>query len=374
MSLKGIAAVLCWSLVVLLLCAVIYWTIKVIKERKVEYVQGICLILCLVNLVVLTLTDSTYGGGNFENRYHLIPMMAVFVLFFLMLQEEKGRWDKVVVCRSKIVLSALVLGAMVLLDAKAIVSLKSESNMQMNVMLQQMADQIADDKNELCIFVSDDSDLDAARRMRMIADPMDVIVVDASGTNVAGTLWGGTAKALDNTSHPEKTAVIVRSDLYEYMREYLRTPLSYVSTIGNYNIYEMPENRYDFVSGKSANLESTVDFPYTPGWQVMAGQINAEGSFVSDGSEGVVLRNDQVLVESELSQIDVSYQVKADDKNQAYLNITSPSGQQESIVLDGTKEAASISLSDLGLVPGAYVVEFYEDEGVTLEIRKMEYL
>lgn len=365
LSIDGIFVLCNWALITCIFIAIGYFAVKGLRERKIQIMHGYMLTLFAVNFLVLTLLYTTYGGGTFEYRYHLMPMLPFFVMATQMLDEliaGKNRLLK----QSLTGLLYLLLILSMLLGDRELIHIDENSNSDE---LQAMNDYLESQDISLALMLGNDSD---GRKIRVFGDSVDYIAWDLKEEEADS--WGASRSKFDNGAQIGKMAIVAMPEVFATLPVYLKEGAQYLQTMNGKDIYVMKESKFDFVSGLPDKGESAVDFPWSEGYSYMNATIN-DGALVSDGTPGTVLVGPYCDGKSGVYRYEIHYRIveSASEEDTAVFSVTKDYGTVElgTAVLNKDSDTAvveaEISENDREIehkvsVPEGMVIEIYSIE------------
>ena len=204
------------------------------QSTLVSMVVGMVTCIILVNLAVLTLTDTTYGSETFEFRYHLIPVVAGFLIVCIGI-DNLTEWFR---NNGNELLSHVILA---IIGCIWILSNCVFAYYFKSVNMYDTSEQIrAVVKNELnydrVYFVGEDEKVVEMSRIMRLTDP-DLIVTDGSELGVY-RYWGVSTKYYDPIFSMEKVLIVYDEEEYKGCDHRFQAASKLLATVDRYQIYE----------------------------------------------------------------------------------------------------------------------------------------
>lgn len=341
LSKEGIFILINWLLVSLMLISLIYTIVKSIMNRKIELVDLYCIAIFTVNLFVLTLLYTTYGGGSFEARYHIIPMIPLFILLGKMVNDIASIRNRTFSYTFRGIYFLVVLLSLVTCD-KNMNDVWKSSNVNV---YEEMKSSLEVEEFKNVVFLGNTNAVQG-RIMRVFLADMNCIIADDDWRNVSSTTWGGTSKALDAKVLRGKTAVVATPELWESLPIYLKNGSTLYKEYEGYNIYSIEKNKFDFIAGFPATKKVSMDYPYTLGYGIANADFDENGNLVSNGQPGIILYGPYVNGVEGKWNLTLRYKIvqKSNPNDVATFSVIKNGGQDVlgSIELDSQNRVATI--------------------------------
>ena len=346
MSKEGIFILINWALISLALISLVYTIIKSIKNKKLEMIDAYCISIFAVNFFVLTLLFTTYGGGTFEYRYHLIPMLPVFILLSRMMNDILTSKNKTFAYCFSAIYILMVFISLVTCDKTM-----NDGWINSNVnAYKELKSELEAGGFDNVVFVGN-SNITRGRVMRAFVPQMNCIITDDDWHNFAPTTWGGTCKALDNYMLEGKTAIIASPESWEALPTYLKRDVTVYKEEVDFIIYQTDNNAFDFISGFSQYQNKSIDFPYSPGYRWNNADIDENGIWVSNGVGGIVLFGPYSNGVEGKWNITIDYEIRqaVNENDIATFSVTKDSGTQELGVVSLEQNCETATIENIEL-------------------------
>ena len=288
LSLSGVNVLCNWFLTTIYLSIAIYMLVQCVRKKSVDLLSGFILSVFVINILVLTLLFTTYGGGTFEFRYHIIPMLLVLILSVKRIDalfEVNNILSKNVIL---FILCASVLISAIIGDFNCSKEW-SISMPQSEVRKIEEVIQVLEENEIGLVVVIGEDNTKLGRKMRVFSNDIDCIITGNNGKSGAPTWWGGTKKKLDNATHPETIAIVTQSDVYDTLPSYLKKSGRLLESVEDVNIYSINKSMFDYVSGFLNTDNNVVDFAYSPGYKTNNAELTDAGTLLSNGIEGFIM-------------------------------------------------------------------------------------
>ena len=279
LSVNGIYTVACFVLVALMLGSFVYCVIRMLRNKRLEVVTGLVLCFVIVNMAVLILADMTYSGGAFENRYHLLPMMAVILCSGLTADQlRKIKNDTV-----KVLVSLILVTMILYINVTGYRTYSSIDNSADELT------EILDDAKENGIdilYVFGDDNIEEARIMKSLSEEVQIISTSDGQTAAKN---GSTTRYFDaGAVQNMHAAVLTTKAAEEKMPAWMWKENTLIKKYAyrDYELYDLIQNKFDFKVGlPDKGKEVSIDYPYSWGYVVPKEKINEEGALVLDGTQ-----------------------------------------------------------------------------------------
>jgi hypothetical protein len=196
---------------------------------------GMVSTILIINALVLILTDTTYGSDSYEYRYHLIPVVAGFLIiaagleFFIEFLKLHGK-DLM-----KNVILSVIAVIWFLSNIVFVYYFTNTNTYDFSKELSGAARTQTDDS--ILYFVCEDTNLlEVARIARLLPENKEVKVVDCYGIGDY-FCWGASSSCYWLGDFDDDITVICEEEIFNDIDEDTRKNMKYVATYEGYNIY-----------------------------------------------------------------------------------------------------------------------------------------
>lgn len=361
-SLSGIRYIANFIFVIIIFGSMGYFVKNIKKHKGKEIVIGLTITIFVVNAFVLILANTKTGSPFFEARYHLIPMLALFIFIGL-------AFDEVEKFNKYILYNVLVFGVVCfsIIGNYNYKSLFKEDERRQE--LKEFALELQDMGSELIICLGTDG---VEPRIMNIYNPkLEFACILENGEALK---WGNSTRYYDNAEYTGKVIVLDQNGAVERQPEYIRSRLEYVESHLGYDIYFTEDNIFDLIS-KMPEKGLTRDFMYTEGYVLANSELNEEGNLISNGDEGIILYGPYTKSKRGVYDIKLYYEVRESlDNEVGSFEIALNDGKE----IIGTeiieKDKNLVILKDIHIEENGVPVEYrvYEEEGTIIEITSIE--
>ena len=280
-SFEAIGAAIDFIVTCILLFTILYTLSKCIKKKELSNMQGYIFSLLLVNAFMFSFLDLKYGSTVFESRYHLIPILPVFILLAIMLDQLSlnEKLNRLQINTIHIIVIGIFFASTLYGDAQwfyARTALGCDKLVELNQIMEK-------ERVQTAVVVGEDSK-DLGRKLRVYSREVNYLVVNDAAESAFRTTFGGTTRYLDNAMQLGKTAIIASPEAYKTLPLYLVSDMKYFRDYDGLKIYLADNSRFDYATGPVAEKDKVIDFPYTTGYIYENAVLDADGAILM--SEG----------------------------------------------------------------------------------------
>lgn len=368
-SVNGIYTLLCFVFVVFILVSFLYCVIRMLYKRRLEWLTGLVLCFVIVNMAVLTLADLTYGGGLFENRYHLLPMMAVILCSGITADQIKKMKNDT----TKIFAGAIFSVTILYINVIGYHTYYTSDN---------SADELtsilkdAEERKIDILYVLGDDNIVESRIMKSLSEQVQIITT-SDGQSAAEN--GSTTKYFDAASVRKKhTAILTTEAGKENIPKQYWNGSSLVKEYEyrGYRLYDLQKNPFDFKSGlPEEGKKKAVDYPYSLGYVIDQAQINEEGALVTDGTQasGFVMSGPYTDVTAGTYNFTFKYEIEENQgTDQPVFDVVTDDGAVSCGSVMAVKEEKSVTLENVSVEDGKNIqFRLYVPQGVKIKYHKV---
>ncbi len=276
-SVEAIGTAVNFIVTCILIVTILYTLQTCIKEKELSNMHGYIFSLLLVNVFMFSFLDLKYGTTAYESRYHLIPMMPSFFLLTTLLEDlpQKKNIKPVQLNTVYLLIVGIFIASMVYGDAQwvyAKTANECDKLVELNSIMEKEGIQTA--------VVAGEDNKALGRKLRVYSRDVNYLVVNDGAESSFRTTFGGTTRYLDNAAQQGKTALIVSSQAYNTLPEYLVSDMKFFRNYDGLQIYVSDQSRFDYAIGPDAKKEKVIDFPYSPGYVYENAELDDEGALV----------------------------------------------------------------------------------------------
>jgi len=264
----------------------VYWCCtKNTKIKKDNYfLYCICFAVC--NLLVLILSDTRYGSPVFESRYHILWIIAIFMLSGVCL-------DKYLKLKNEILNRNLIVTIIICW----LVAVNGESYMRLFTWkgsctdLENKAIEAMEENNvDTVLFYDVTYGTEVSHILRAKMPEIKSYSIEYSFTS-AETL-DFYKNAGDSEELGKKNILFITQDNFIKLPEYIQNRYTFIDQFNDMVYYYTDNSPCDFSAGfPGQHSEVSTDYPYTIGYSSENGMISPDdGSVTSDGTEGQVMQ------------------------------------------------------------------------------------
>lgn len=284
-SFEAIGTAVNFIVICILLFTIVYTFKKCIKKKELSNMHGYIFTLMFVNVFMFIFLDLKYGSTVFESRYHLIPMLPVFLLLVSTLEDlpKNDKLNQIQVNTIQFLIVCLFIASMVYGDAQwfyARTALECDKLVELNSIMEK------EDIHTAVVAGEDNKAL--GRKLRVYSKDVNYLVVDDGAESSFRTTFGGTTRYLDNAMQQGKTAIIASPEAYKTLPKYLVLDMKYFMDYAGLQIYVADQSRFDYACGPVAEKDRVIDFPYTSGYVYENAELDDDGSLVMGEGGGTL--------------------------------------------------------------------------------------
>lgn len=367
-SLSGIYTLACFVLVVFVLASFLYCVVRMLYQKRWERMTGLVLCFVIVNMAILILADLTYGGGLFENRYHLLPMMAVILCSGITADGIKNMKNDT----AKILAAILFAGIILYINGVGYQAYYTTDNSADELI------SILDDveKNNIDIlYVVGNENVIESRIMKSFAKQVQIITT-ADGQEAAEN--GSTTRYFDAgaVEHMHAAVLTTPEGKEDIPEKYLSksTRIKQYEYRG-YELYDLERNFFDFKSGlPEKNQNVSIDYPYSEGYVTPEKWINSEGALELDGTQetGIVMSGPYTDVVEGTYDITFDYEITENTGTDLpVFDVVLEDGSVSCGSALAEKEKKSVTISDVTLEKGKNIqFRLFAPQGLKMKYYK----
>ena len=369
MSPEGITSLICFLIVSFVLASLIYMMVCLVRKKVFDVPLVIISCFVVVNLAVLILADLTYGGGFFESRYHLLPIMVVLVCAGMVAELLAKKVNKSMRLLLFCTFTVCVLAANV-------------ANYTRYFLMDNHADELehiiedARAENVRMLYVMGADNLTDGRVMKSLSDELPITV---SEDGVIGYENGVFTGDFDNAAAGQEVCILLTPEAKDQIPAYLLQSVYPVKTYDykGYTLYRTDSNIIDFRAGLPAKgRKKSVDYPYTFGYYVNQAKIDPRGMLVTDGTQqsGYVLYGPNTKVIPGRYKIRVKYRISPDSsRGKPFFDVAVNNGNEICAKKVLNADSEQVVLHDVEIPESEPGVEFrlYVPNGIKIEFEKI---
>ena len=361
LEIKGIIYLSGLAILLLVLVCTAIGLFKLFKNFEAEsmYSVGICVIL--FNLVMFSVLDTRYEGAScFPERY-LIPIFLLMLPCVGAYIDSLHEW-KFYQC------SLLLLTAGILLTLNVYSDVQYYSNRNNYEVMKNISDTM-EELDVPVVYVYDINVKLESRNMRVV-DKNRIYKFILDGCYNATVHWGDYTYYDDVAQVQGRNALLTTKEHFDTLPEYIKKQYTFYSQIDRFAIYYADVNKFDLVSGVSG--ENSVDFPTSIGIDFFSGELDENGSLISDGTAGKVLSGPFTSIPAGKYDFTVNYEVinPGVDGKTADFVISVNSENDVLGMMELNPEKQSVTLEDLEIKENSlgFGYQIFNHEGSIIRI------
>lgn len=308
-----------------------------------------------VNILILSVTDTSYGSATFEHRYHILWVVMALIGVSMTIMDA-AFWGP-----DRFVTNAVFSGIIIVVIA-------------MNVLGFRMIDNV-DAKNgdkgfeKAMMAVAKKNNTNSVLVYNWSDSPSVITLIDPEMHSAYITSKDGQTYIvsydyyLSYTENAKMTShvVICTQEFIDAMPDYLRSCYTLVDSEtfgGGINAYYASENMFDTISGLPlAADDRSIDFPYSPGYRSV-GKLDETGRLIADTEEsGFVLYGPNTPAVEGVYNITLEYEVLKSGERNSFFDICTNSGQQVILRSNLSNDATSFTFENVDIT-GSAPLEF----------------
>lgn len=205
------------------------------KADKIVTGQVCCIIA--VNLAVLILTDTTYGSESFEFRYHLIPVVASFLIIGIgidrMIKWLKEQKNRLIFTSVMTVISII----WILNNIVFVYYYSSRNSYNTSEAIVKYVENNTDYKKIYFLGDSDSEIIEVSRIARLIESDLTIVDGPFVGTYIG---WGTSNKHFIPTDNIDRMVLVCTPTQYENIEPRIQYSIDILDEIDGYIIFEVP--------------------------------------------------------------------------------------------------------------------------------------
>lgn len=325
--------------------------------------------LCVVavNMAVLLVTNTSYGSGIFEYRYHMLWSVAFLLVLasIVMNPSFQNKW------LNNCIRYGFVC-ALVLINLAGYYSLYHSGDGGYEKAIVQVAEERAVDS----IFIYNNPSI--ASNLRVIDMEKNSSSVTYEPGYMAIHEWGYYDFCADNDGTNTPNILICQDTQFQAMPAYVRDEYILVDTetFGRgHNVYYAERSPWDYRCGvPTSDRTTSVDFPYTKGYIFMGG-IDEEGSLIAgQDNEGYVLCSPNCSTKAGRYNVTVVYEIleAGEEGPMAVLDIATDNGETSLIRAEMPEEGTSFTIENIDITADVELkFRIWKSESSVLSIQKL---
>lgn len=369
LSRSGIIQML--KFVVPIIC--VYISIKgAIIAKKQLLSQGKILIygfsIIFINFSILCLTNTTYGSGVFEFRYHLISCAMLFLCTAVSLDI----WSKYF--SNKLICVFFFCGILILLSGININSFLSYKSYQSSDLIferelvkyseEYNVDRVYIMGNKKTAYITNVLDYNRVYSSVEYEKESKRFIIDVGNFYL---------KYQDALQDSNKVLLVSTNDLYEELPSYIKESFQLIGNYIEYNIYSSDDSKIDGLSGINPDKITSYDYPFSPNYIYDNAEMNEDGILVTNTKEGFALWGPYTRIESDVNcDIVLEYEFVQSGEEKAYFDVYIDSKEQIAKAWLDSNSTQAV-LKDVYLKEGN-IAEFriWKSDGCILKIKRLK--
>lgn len=248
------------------------------KADKIVTGQVCCIIA--VNLAVLILTDTTYGSESFEFRYHLIPVVASFLIIGIgidrMIKWLKEQKNHLIFTSVMTVISII----WILNNIVFVYYYSSRNSYNTSEAIVKYVENNTDYKKIYFLGDSDSEIIEVSRIARLIESDLTIVDGPFVGTYIG---WGTSNKHFIPTDNIDRMVLVCTPTQYENIEPRIQYSIDILDEIDGYIIFEVPailtDEQYEELIDEIENEAGEDESDYIP---YDSGTDSSDDGYISD--------------------------------------------------------------------------------------------
>ena len=248
------------------------------KADKIVAGQVCCIIT--VNLAVLILTDTTYGSESFEFRYHLIPVVASFLIIGIgidrMIKWLKEQKNHLIFTSVMTVISIIWM----LSNIVFVYYYSSRNSYNTSEAIVKYVENNTDYKKIYFLGDSDSEIIEVSRIARLIESDLTIVDGPFVGTYIG---WGTSNKHFIPTDNIDRMVLVCTPTQYENIEPRIQYSIDILDEIDGYIIFEVPailtDEQYEELIEEIENEAGEDESDYIP---YDSGTDSSDDGYTSD--------------------------------------------------------------------------------------------
>lgn len=251
-------------------------------------VVGMASAIALLNLFVLLITNTRYGSGIFEFRYHLlwfcIWLIVVAFCIFWVTDPEMGACPN---AWARWALLACSLFLILFCTAGGWKKTRQEVSQSIYPLCRTVQEQASQQQADSVLSITQNFSLGAILRVLDLERPIyDLQMQENAYTLFIGDYYDNQADATDLGS---KNLLLASPDQFEALPSYIQNRYTSWQEAGTYRLYWTEQNPWDLQMGFPDDVGVEKDYPYTNGYTTECGVFLDSGILQSNGTGGELL-------------------------------------------------------------------------------------
>lgn len=248
------------------------------EADKIVTGQVCCIIA--VNLAVLILTDTTYGSESFEFRYHLIPVVASFLIIGIgidrMIKWLKEQKNHLIFTSVMTVISII----WILNNIVFVYYYSSRNSYNTSEAIVKYVENNTDYKKIYFLGDSDSEIIEVSRIARLIESDLTIVDGPFVGTYIG---WGTSNKHFIPTDNIDRMVLVCTPTQYENIEPRIQYSIDILDEIDGYIIFEVPailtDEQYEELIEEIENEAGEDESDYIP---YDSGTDSSDDGYISD--------------------------------------------------------------------------------------------
>lgn len=349
-----------------LICIPIY-TIKkkqLIKNSKLIFI-AVSFILC--HFFILSISDSPYQEGHFESRYHLFWIIVLFITctyclkFFLSFQNKAFKTFFILSLYAFVFVSNAIMYKRIYFyenlrydESCSIVEIAEEQDCE-TILLQ--LPECSSEKAHIIRALDDDKTCFDIDYKSLSAGTLDFYKGSADGSKLDG-----------------RSIFFTDDKTFSKLPKYIKNRYTKIGSYEKTSYYVTDNNPWDFTSGFPIYENTSIDYPYSSNVKTSNGIITDEGTFISNGKSGEILKY-PYFIQPDISDytysIKINYKLETPD-SPCTMEFLLDGKPVQSVQLDAENTSAAIEGIEIDLTNCASL-KVTSAEGSKIEIISLEY-
>ena len=350
-SFSGIIYLVHICVMAVYLFGIVYAVTRIVKNKAFAENDGFCFVVCFcfVNYFAYALINSTYGAAVFEERY--LILFFVFSLFLLGYFIDTFEFD--FFKKMGIIFTAAVVTVSAAVGCHSLNIGKYTEPYELAKLLEKYDEKTVYSYNvttaNLHILTRDLRALDKTKVYKLI-------------DNGVPYHWGDYTYCDDIGDDTGPVLLIINAGTLEQLPEYCRKNIAFSEAFGSYEIYRSEKNVFDFETGLDDDGYS-VDIPNTNGVVTVNMEMDENGGYVTDGTEGYCMYGPYAPTMTGDYRFTLNYKVKScgDGEKAGAFDVAVSSG------------AAILGSADIRTDSESVSIDVSFSEGDTFEYRVWNY-
>lgn len=184
--------------------------------------------------------------------------------------------------------------------------------------------------------------------------------------------WGDYIYYDDIAEVQNRNVLVTSVEDFETLPEYIRRQYQIDDQIGRYSVYVANVNKFDLVSGATEDIN--LDYPTSADLILEAGELDQDGSYVSDGSENVIITGPYTRIKKGIYDFTINYEIIESTNNSAEFSISINHNQDVlgSVILSEGEKTATIHNVEVPEDSDGFGYNVYNQEGTIIRIDSFE--